>query len=255
LARHRHESQHAIPLPDELSLDRGKGEQLHELLEAYIAKLRPGDLLPSERVLAERLGVARMTVRQEFERLTVQGLVRRQHGQGTFVAEPKLVQTDHVSSFSEDMWARGKTPGSRVISVRVQTADPVSAMRLQLRPEAEVVNIVRVRTGDGEPIALERTNLPADRFPGLEHADLSNASLYELVERRWHVRIDRAEQRISAVLPDAEDARLLEMSPKLPAFLIERVTRDADGGVIEFGRSLYRGDRYDVLMNVSRVPN
>jgi GntR family transcriptional regulator len=219
-----------------------------------VAELRPGDLLPSERVLAQRLGVARMTVRQELDRLVLDGLVTRRHGQGTFVAEPKLVQSDHITSFSEDMRARGKQPGSRVLSVSVEQADPIVVARLGLPADSRVLRLVRVRTGDGEPIALERANLPADRFPGLVEADFEQVSLYELIERRWNVRIDRAEQRISAVLPDPEDARLLETSPSVPAFLIERVTRDADDGVIEYGRSLYRGDRYEVLMNVRRRP-
>ena len=228
--------------------------QLREILERHLAALGPGALLPSERVLAERLGVARMTVRQELGRLVADGLVTRRHGQGTFVAEPKLVQSDHIRSFSEEMRARGKRPGSRILSVGIQEADPLVVSRLGLPAGAQVVQLVRVRTGDGEPIALERANLPADRFPGLAEADFTQISLYELIERRWNVRLHRAEQRISAVLPDPDDARLLETSPALPAFLIERVTRDAEDGVIEYGRSLYRGDRYEVVMNVRRMP-
>lgn len=243
-----------IPLPDELERDRRKGVQLREILERQLAALRPGDLLPSERVLAQRLGVARMTVRQELGRLVTDGLVVRRQGQGTFVAEPKLVQSDHIRSFSEDMRARGKEPGARLLAIGVEEADPLVVARLGLSPGAQVVHVVRVRTGDGEPIALERANLPADRFPGLAEEDLTKVSLYELIERRWNVRLHRAEQRISAVLPDPEDARLLETSPALPAFLIERVTRDVDDEVIEYGRSLYRADRYEVLMNVYREP-
>lgn len=253
MARLRHEADPSIPMPDELTLDRAKGEQLSEILENYIAALRPGDLLPSERVLAKRLGVARGTVRQEFDRLAAKGLVTQRHRQGTFVAEPKLVQSDRLGSFSEEMRARGKIPGSRVLSVRVREADRLVASWLGLAPGARIIHLVRVRTANGEPIALERNNLPADRFPGLEDADFRHASLYELLEGRWHVPVHRAERRISAVALDAEDARLLETTPGLPAFLIEGVTRDTDDVPIEFGRSLYRGDRYDVLMNVRRT--
>ena len=150
-----------------------------------IADLQPGALLPSERLLAERYGVARATVTQAVEGLASRGLVYRVHGSGTFVAEPKFRQPLTLTSFTEDMRARGMTPGSIVRSQAVVPASEVVARHLAMVPGSPVVHLERVRTADGEPMALERTHLPAQRLPGLELADLADASLYELLERRW----------------------------------------------------------------------
>lgn len=240
-------------MPRRLSRRQPKGEQLHQILVDYVEGLEPGTLLPSERVLAERFQVARMTVRTEIDRLVLAGLVTRRHGQGTFVAEPKLVQSDVLISFSQDMRTRGLTPGARLLSIGVEPALEAESKRLALPAEAPIVRIVRVRTADGTPFAVERASLPSERFPGLEDADLDGgASLYRLLERRYDARPHSAEQRVSVVLPEKADASLLDVPATQPCFRIERVTRDAAGEVFEFGQSLYRGDRYDVVMHIVR---
>lgn len=240
-------------MPRRLSRRQPKGEQLHQILVDYVGRLEPGTLLPSERVLAERFQVARMTVRTEIDQLVRAGLVTRRHGQGTFVAEPKLVQSDVLISFSQDMRKRGLVPGSRLLSIGVEPALEAESKLLALPEEAPIVRIVRVRTADGKPFAVERASLPSERFPGLEDADLDGgASLYQLLERRYDARPHSAEQRVSAVLPERADAALLGVPATQPCFRIERVTRDAAGEIFEFGRSLYRGDRYDVVMHIVR---
>jgi GntR family transcriptional regulator len=252
MPRHRHEADPSAPLPPTLSGTRPKGEELDDILRSYVGALSPGQLLPSERTLAERLNIARMTVRQAVHRLAAEGLVYQRHGQGTFVAGPKLIQSESLISFSEDMRARGLKPGARTVSVSVIAAGESLAARLRVREGAPVVQLVRVRTADGVPIAIERPCLSADRFPGLDRADLSDLSIYEYLEQNWNVRAEHGEQRVSAVLPEPDDAALLEIPATLPCFSIERVSYQGDGQVVEFDRSLYRGDRYDILMRVRR---
>ena len=233
-------------LPARLSAKRPKGEQLEEILEGVITTLPPGGALPSERLLAKRYGVARATVSQAIEGLAIKGLVYRVHGSGTFVAEPKFRQPETLSSFSEDMHARGMTPGSVVLRLEVGAASEVIARQLEIEPGSPVVTLERVRTADGEPMALERAYLSAGRFPGLETVDLTDASLYERLAERFGVQVAVADQWVSAIrLTDAE-ARLLAVPPDQPAILFQRVTRDPGGAVVEYSRSLYRGDRYEV---------
>jgi GntR family transcriptional regulator len=233
-------------LPARLSAKRPKGEQLEEILEGVIATLPPGSALPSERLLARRYGVARATASQAIEGLAIKGLVYRVHGSGTFVAEPKFSQPEMLSSFSEDMHARGMTPGSVMLRREVVSASGVIARQLEIEPGGPVVTVERVRTADGEPMALERAYLPAGRFPGLEAVDLTDASLYESLTERFGVQVAVADQWVSAIrLSDAE-ARLLDVPPDQPAILFQRVTRDPAGEVVEYSRSLYRGDRYEV---------
>jgi GntR family transcriptional regulator len=240
------------PLPA-LEREQRKREQLQEILEGIIASLEPGALLPSERLLVERYQVARGTVVQAIEALVSRGLVYRVQGSGTFVAEPKFRQPLTLTSFTEDMRARGMTPGSVVRSQAIVPASEVVARHLALVPGTPVVHLERVRTADGEPMALERTHLPAQRLPGLEDADLTDASLYELLERAWGVRVAEADQWASVVRVSEDEAALLHVSAEQPALLFQRVTRDPAGTPVEYVRSLYRGDRYEVHTRLARM--
>ncbi len=193
-----------------------------------------------------------MTVRSELERLGSKGVIYRLQGRGTLVAEAKITQSVMLSSFSEDMRARGMTPGSQVLSQEVVAASDIVASNLEVAPDSAVVRIERVRTADGTPMALEHAFLPSRRFPGLEDEDLSGVSLYEVLERRYEVPVHTAVQRIGSVALDDEEAELLGTPGGQSAFLIQRVTRASDEAVIEYVRSLYRGDRYEVHTRLER---
>jgi GntR family transcriptional regulator len=229
---------------------RPKGEQLYEHLESLVSALPPGSLLPSEHTMAEHFGVARMTLRQQLDGLARSGQVTRLPGRGTFVTEPRFIQTDSMSSFSRDMRARGLKPGSISTYVAVDVADAVTAAKLDIAPGDSIVHVSRVRTANDIPMAYERTNLPAERFPGLEHADLAHGSLFQIIEETYRVRAETAEQRISVLNLGERESKLLEVPVGSPAFDIERITRDNMGKAVEFGRSIYRGDRYEVLMHI-----
>jgi GntR family transcriptional regulator len=237
-------------LPASLLASRPKGDQVRELLVGLIGDLKPGAMLPSERVLADRLALARGTVRQEIEQLVAEGLLYRRPGHGTFVADAKFLQSSALTSFSQDMRARGLVPGARLVSVDVAPATPLLASQLGLSRSAPVVQITRVRTAGGEPIALERAALSADRFPGLDDVDWDDRSLYEFLADRWGVRRISSERRVSAVLPRRHEAGLLHISLTQPCFAIEGASRDS-AGVVESGRSLYRADRYDLFIRAS----
>lgn len=239
-------------LPEELFDDRPKGDQLREILDELVSTLEPDQLLPSERVLAERYTVARMTVRQEIHRLVAEGLAYRRPGLGTFVAHQRPVHVDLLTSFTKDMRARGLTPGAKVLESRIEPATAPLADQLEIPIGAPTLFLVRLRTADGDPLALERTNVPIERYEGIAEIDWADRSLYEELEERWGTRPGSTDVRISAILPDAGVARLLEVKQSQPCFRIEGPTRDTAGLVIECSRSFYRGDRYDVMAHVRR---
>jgi GntR family transcriptional regulator len=230
-----------------------KAEQLSDILENFVVTSPPGTRLPSERKLAERYGVARMTVRQAISSLAAKGMVRRARGQGTFVAPPRLTQPATLTSFTEDMAARGMRARSLVLVQEVVPASAIVAERLELPVNEPVIRLERIRFGDGDPVAVERAHLPAERFAGLERANLERNSLYRILTERWNCALDSSEQRVAAVALAPAEAHLLRTENGRPALRIERVTRDTGQRPVEYVRSLYRGDRYELHSRARRL--
>jgi GntR family transcriptional regulator len=239
-------------LPRKLSRASPKGTQLRSIMEDLIGALAPGDPLPSERELAERYGVARMTVRAEITRLAAEGMVERVQGRGTFVAEARVAQAATLSSFTEDMRARGLTAGSQVLGQAMEPADDLVAGRLGIEPGALVVRLRRVRTADGEPMALEEAFLPAERFDALAREDLEGASLFTVLEERFGVRFPSADQQVVAVEIVGEDANLLRVAPGRAGLKFHTILLDADEQPLAYAWSLFRGDRYEIRLRQER---
>lgn len=252
MSRTRHEIDPSLLSTNALAADRPKGYQLRKILEELADRLPPGALMPSERVLADHFKISRTTVRQEIERMVTDGVLLRRHGHGTVVAQPRPAHADLITSFSRDMRARGMTPGSRVLSATVEPATGRVAARLEVETGSRVLHLVRLRTADGSPMAREATDVPLARFPGLEGLRWDERSLFDTLEERFGVRPATSDAHILAVVPDPYDAELLEIEPHQPCLLIEAVTRDGAGLVLESERSLYRGDRYEVLARARR---
>ncbi|HEY1276600.1 MAG TPA: GntR family transcriptional regulator [Thermoleophilaceae bacterium] len=239
-------------LPKRLPGGEPKGQALREILEGLLASLEPGSSLPSERELAERFGLARMTVRGEVDRLVAEGLVYRLHGRGTFVAEPRVAQELTFSSFTEDMRARGMKPGSVVRASETIEADGFLAGALELAPGAPVLRVDRVRTADGEPMALEQAFLPVERLPGIDQVDFEQASLFEVLDERFGVRMREADQRVVATAIDEDDAAALDADDGMAGLQFHTLARDTDGRPAYYAVSLYRGDRYEVALRQRR---
>jgi GntR family transcriptional regulator len=248
----RSDEQGDVSLPRRLRSDGPKGRALREILEALVAEQPPGSALPSERELAERFGLARMTVRGEIERLTAEGLLYRLHGRGTFVAEPRVAQAVTFSSFSEDMRARGLEPGSIVRSQAATNADGFLAGVLEVAPGAELLRLDRVRTADGRPMAIELAFLPTERFAGVDGVDFTDESLFEVLAGRFGVRLRDADQRVVAVPIEGDDATALEVDEGAPGLRFYTLARNDDGTPVYYATSLFPGDRYEVELRQTR---
>jgi GntR family transcriptional regulator len=202
--------------------------------------------------LAERFGVARMTVRQVIDRLVGLGVLYREHGRGTFVADRPIAKTERLTSFSEDMVARGLRPGAVVLSQCEVPASIRIAAALEIPENAPVVRIERLRHADGVPMAMEHAHLAAERFPGLATRRLGDDSLYDVLEHAWGVAIVEADQRVSAEAVDHDNARFLDLATGDPVLVFERIARDEADRAVEFTRSVYRADRYEVALHLRR---
>ncbi|MQA84972.1 MAG: UTRA domain-containing protein [Streptosporangiales bacterium] len=201
--------------------------------------------IPSERELGGRYGLSRMTVRQAVDHLVSEGRLYRVPGRGTFVARPKIEMHLSFTSFTEDMLARGLQPGARDLDRRTVAASGHLARALSLRPGTEVHYIERLRTAEGEPMAIERSHLPAAVAPDLLDQPLADRSLYELLEERYGVVLDSGEQTIEAGIADPRDAGLLGLRGGSAVLLLQRRSF-ASGTAIELVVSTYRADRYQL---------
>jgi GntR family transcriptional regulator len=240
-----------ISIPRNLSRHSPKGKQLRSILEDMIDALKPGDPLPSERELAERYDVARMTARAELKRLAAEGLVERIQGRGTFVADRRAAQAAALSSFTEDMRARGLTAGLEVLDQGTVQADDRVALALALEPGAQVVRLRHIWTADGEPMALEEAFLPTARFGELAHDGLEGASLFNVLETRYGARFPiAADQRVMTCEIAGEDARLLRIAPGCAGLKFHTILLDEDSHPLAYAWSLLRGDRYEIRLRV-----
>lgn len=227
-----------------------KYQRLRRRLLTVVEELGPHGLLPTERELAERYDVSRATVRQALGALEKAGVVYRVQGAGTFVAPATISKSLSLTSFSEDMRARGLRPGSRVLVADEIAATEGVAEDLRLRSGDTVLRLMRVRLADDEPMCLETAYLPAARVPGLLQRDLS-ASLYESMND-YGIRPLRAEQVVEAVIPGEEESALLGMTPASPALRVHRIAFDQREQPVERTISIYRADRYDIRFAIQR---
>jgi GntR family transcriptional regulator len=244
---------HAVGSASEPAPQRqtAKHEWLRERLEQDMAGMQPRTALPTERELATRYEVSRATVRHALDALERSGAVYRVQGAGTFVAAPHVSKSLSLTSFSEDMRMRGLRPSSLVLTADEVPADSAIAGDLQIPVAEPVVRLVRVRTADDSPMCLETVYLPAARVPGLLASDLT-ASLYELLERLYGLRLGSASQKLEAVTVIEADAGLLGVPPGAAALRVHRVSFDERDQPVECTTSLYRADRYDIQFAVRR---
>jgi GntR family transcriptional regulator len=219
-----------------------------ELLHAIDAgALPPGHALRGERELAREHGVSRVTVRKAIAGLVADGRLVQRHGAGTFVSERIVKSFSRLTSFSDDLRARGLAPHTRTLAEERGEVTPEEAMALNLSPGARVLRLRRVRHGGEEALAIERSVVPEFALP---EGTLLGVSLYETLDRSG-LRPRRALQRLRAVAFDAESSRLLGVAVGSAGLLIERRGFLDDGRVVEFTQSLYRGDAYDFVAELT----
>ena len=216
-----------------------------------IEQLGVGESIPSERQLSADLGVSRLTVRAALDELVREGYLVRRRGSGTFVSEPKIAQELTLTSFTDDMRRRGMTPGSRTLELKVVPAGARLGRLLHVSPSEPVVVAKRLRLADRETMAIETLHVRDALVPGLSAADLDGRSFYDLLRSRYGIVISGGMQTIEPTVTNEEESELLHVPLHSPAFLFERTSRADTGEIVEFVRSLYRGDRYRLVTELS----
>ena len=203
--------------------------------------------LPSERQLAEKFMVSRMTVTKAFKELEREGWVYARSGKGTFVApQTKIDQNlEKLTSFSEDMAAQNLKVTSRILSIGVENADESTAKKLWIGPGTLIFVLERFRLADEELISLERTHIPYALCPDIEKRyDFSQESLYNILRNQYSFQLVVAQQTVEARLPSDDEIKKLGIENSKPVLSFERSTFNENSHPVEFVKSVYLGDRY-----------
>ncbi len=202
---------------------------------------------PPEREIADDLHVSRITVRKAIDGLVSEGLLVRRQGAGTYVCARVEKNFSKLTSFSEDMRARGRTPRSVWLRKSEGSVTPEEALTLRSSPGTPVFRFQRIRFADDAPMCVEYATVLASCLPSIEAVE---TSLYEALERAGN-RPVRALQRLRAILFTAEQAKLLQIHERDAGLLVERVGFLKDGQAVEFTQSYFRGDIYDFVAELS----
>lgn len=210
--------------------------------------LRPGAVLPGERLIADELGLSRVTVRKAFAVLEEEGLLSRRHGFKTEVGARVEKSLSTLSSFSEDIRARGQEPGCIWLSRQLARPFSHEIMALGIAASVNVIRMKRVRTADEVPIAVEVATVPQ---PFLSGPDAVGNSLYEALAERGFMP-QRALQRMQARAASEDDAEHLRCPVGSPVLVTERRCFLSDGRTVEFCETTYKGDVYDFVFELSR---
>jgi GntR family transcriptional regulator len=229
--------------------------QVKDALREAIERSSPGSQLPGEPELCRLFDVSRTVIRQALRELEVEGLVLREKGRGTFVAEPKLREGlfEELTGFFEDMARKGHAPVSQVLTREIIPAGRGIADTLRLRPGAPVIHIDRLRFVAGEPIVLVATYLPHARVPELMNVDLTHRSLYEYLETAYGIVIARGRRTLEASAAGKHEADLLQVKRGAPLIVLDSVSYLEDGTPIEYYHALHRGDRSRFEVELLRV--
>jgi DNA-binding GntR family transcriptional regulator len=221
--------------------------QVSRQIEAAIVRgeLAAGTRLENEAGMAQRLGLSRPTMRRAIQELVDKGLVVRKRGIGTQVVghRGEVRRQLQLTSLFEDLARSGQNPTTKVLMHELTTADETVAHELNITSGANVVHLVRLRYADGEPLALMRNWLPVEVASSFTVEQLEAGGLYGLFRASGiHTRI--ASQRIGARLATTDEAGPLQVRKGAPLLTAERTTYDDNGRAVEFGRHIYRADKY-----------
>lgn len=198
-------------------------QHLREAIEQNVYE--PREKLPSEKELAEQFDVSRITVRRALQTLENEHLIQRSQGRGSFVCDPDSGQPAlELTDFTEDMSLAGRQATSQVLKKELFPASQRIAFALGIEEGTKVVELTRLRLADGQPIALDKTYLPAFYAQLLEGENLEEQTIYEILETKYDITIQRGCIKIKAAALDSEWAQHLEMDPGAPVLQVERVS-------------------------------
>lgn len=211
--------------------------------------LAPGSRLPSEHQLAERFGVNRHTVRRALSALQERGLVRVEQGRGTFVEEePVSFSVGQRTRFTTAARSDGRARRQQLVRSYELPARPEAAAALDLEQGTPLICLETVGFVGRRPMLLGYHHFEAGRFPGIAAVYRETGSITRALQHFGVGDYIRQETQITAILPTADEARLLKQPATRPALRTEWRNVEPDGRPVEYGVTLHAGDRSQIVV-------
>ncbi len=221
-------------------------DKIVEQIECYIIEhnLKPGDSLPSERQLCELWDCNRMTFRAAAKRLITEGVLNSIPLKNYYVAPDKLERyLQDLTSLTEFVQQQGLQLSNRLISQSIIPAGRKTAQQLKVPEKSDVLELIRLRLVEEEPISIDTSLIPLTRFRGIETYDFEHASLYSVMDQVFHIVPDHGSEEISITYADEEEAKLLQIDEGEALFYLKGATYDKNDESLEIIKSVIRTDR------------
>jgi|SRR5690625_1684581 len=225
--------------------------QVRDILKREIIANNYIDKIPSERELMERFEVSRTTIREAVNQLVNEGLLFKQHGKGTFVAEKKPIQEwlHTLNSLTDTLKRFGMTPGSKLLLNEIVTEPKHVAKHLGVE---SFYLIKRLRTANGMPIAIERHYVPIELGEKLNAFNLDKVTIYDVMEQDLGINMYEAEQMITCKPIAEEDAEPLQIDRQTNVLFVDRKILDPEGNIIEYYTGSVKPGMYEFRLKMKR---
>jgi GntR family transcriptional regulator len=246
---------------DTIKLDKNVPIPLYYQLKKQVlamiedSTLKEGDMLPPENELCELLDVSRPTIRQAFGDLVTEGYLNRYKGKGTFVSKPKVEARflSKLETFNDEMTAKGLTPHTEVISLEKKTGLHEAGEKLDISLDAPLIYLSRLRSANEVPLVYVETFLSYEQYPALMDVNFEKSSLYDSLEKLYHVRISRARREIEAVNARPREAEFLHIAKNKALSLVKTKAYSDDSPLpVEYSIARYRGDLNKFSVDIFR---
>ena len=213
-----------------------------------------GGQLPPETLICKRLGISRGTVRQAINALVIEGRLKRARGRGTFVTEPSVALhlVQRFTSLAEDMQAQSLPFTTDVRVKKVIAARGRLEAKLDVQLGESVFYLERVGKVESQPFVLAFSYLPASLCPGLFEKELTNRSLYSVLEQEYGLQVTRALRTVEATNADGYEADQLHVETGSPIHFMHSLAYLDDGRPVEYSRLRFKGDQSRITLEVTR---
>jgi len=212
-----------------------------------------GDVLPTERQLMQEYKASRVSIRKALSELQMLDLIERKHGSGSYIMHKELVHLVHpLRSGVESSAETGEKISSEVLEFAIVSPDPEIADILKMQLGERAYFIKRLRKINGRPKIIEDSFMPVNLFPELTIRTLEG-SKFEYIEKTLGLEIEGSYQEFSPVLPDKQEALLLNIQEKEPLLQITCVSNFSDGTIFDYSVMKFKSSEYKHAMYVNRA--